>query len=309
MIGRARSSYGALILKRRALRSIAFISIVALLTAASAFGFVYWVRHGSGDRSAALKAWTDGAYDVVYRSAEAKLEEAPLSSFWLIMRGFSAYQLATAQINNQDTLVYIDESIAVLRKATLVGAGRMEARVSYVLGKAYYQKGPQYADQAVANLEAALAAKIDAPDIHEYLGLAYAALHDYEKSVIAFSEALDSDPSDLLLLAIAKSYIELGEKDSARAYLIRCAENSKDTHVIIQAKLLIGRILLEGGDAAGAEKEYLSILEIDTENAETHFALGELYYAAGDAVKARSEWRRTLRIDPAHGPARARLSL
>ncbi len=309
MIGRARSSYGALILRRRALRSIALISIVVLLTAASAFAAVYWVRHGSGERSAALKAWTDGAYDVVYRSAEKQLEEAPLSSFWLMMRGFSAYQLATAQINNQDTVAYIDESIAVLRKAQLVGSGRMEARVRYVLGKAYYQKGPQYADQAAANLEAALAAKIDAPDIHEYLGLAYAALHDYKKSVIAFSQALGPDPSDLLLLAIAKSYIELGEKDSARAYLIRCAENSKDTHVIIQARLLLGRILFEGGDAAGAEKEYLSILDIDAENAETHFALGELYSALGDAVKARAEWRRTLRIDAAHGPARARLSL
>lgn len=309
MIGRARSSYGAIILKRRALRSIVLISVVAVVTAALAFAVVYWVKHGSGERSATLKAWTDGAYDRVYLSSGKQLEETPLSSFWLMMRGFSAYQLATAQINVQDTLSYIDESIIALRKALLVGAGRMDARVRYVLGKAYYQKGPQYADQAAANLEAALAASLEAPDLNEYLGLAYAALHDYRKSVIAFSQALGSDPSDLLLLSIARSYLELGERDSARAYLIRCAENSKDSHVIMQAKLLLGKILSETGDLAGAEKEYLSILEIDGDNAEAHFALGELYSAGGDAVRARAEWRKTLRIDPTHGPARARLSL
>jgi tetratricopeptide (TPR) repeat protein len=285
------------------------ISIVALATAASAFAIVYWLNHGSGERSSALKAWKDGAYDKVYQSSGEQLEKAPLSSFWLLMRGFSSYQLATAQINTQNTLAYIDESIVVLRKALLVGAGRMDARARYVLGKAYYQKGPQYADQAAAYLEAALASSLDAPDIYEYLGLSYAALHDYRKSVVAFSQALGDNPSDLLLLSIARSYLELGEKDSARAYLVHCAEHSKDSHVITQAKLLLGRTLSDSGDAAGAEKEFLSILEIDEENAEAHFALGELYSAGGDAVRARAEWRKTLRIDPAHGPARARLSL
>jgi tetratricopeptide (TPR) repeat protein len=309
MIGRARSSYGALILRRRALRSIALISVVVLVAATLTFAFVFWHKHGSGERSAVLKAWTNGAYEEVYQSSGKQLEEEPLSSFWLMMRGFSSYQLATAQINTQDTLKFIDESIVVLRKALLVGTGRMEARVKYVLGKAYYQKGSEYADEAVSCLEAALAASIDAPDIHEYLGLSYAALHDYQNSVVAFTQALGSNPSDLLLLSIARSYLALGEKDSARAYLVRCAENSKDSFVVAQAKLLLGKALSEDGDVAGAEREFLSILEIDEGNAEAHFALGELYSAAGDAVKARAEWRKTLRIDPAHGPARARLSL
>ena len=309
MIGRARSSYSALILRRRALRSIALISVLAFAAASLTFALLYWRNHGGGERAAALEAWTNGSYAEVYATSGKQLEKEPTSSFWLMMNGFAAYQLATAQINAQDTMRYVDESIVALRKALLIGTGRMEKRVRYVLGKAYYQKGPKYADEAVSNLEAARDAGSDAPDLNEYLGLSYAALHDYRASVVAFSQALGSNPSDLLLLSIARSYLALGENDSARAYLVRCAENSKDSLVVAQAKLLLAQVLLASGDAAAAEKEYLSIIEADDGNAEAHFALGELYAAGGDTVKARAEWRKTLKIDPAHGPARARLSL
>lgn len=310
MIGRLRSGYGTLLMRRRALFSVVGILVVVLLVVASVYAFLkYTDSNIGGDSSAVLKSWNAGNYDDVYALAKKNVQGKPLSSFWLVMQGLSAYQIAVSQINQGDTLKYIDESITALRKALMVGAGAMDAKARYVLGKAYYRKGPQYADQAVEYLEQAIGAKFSSPDIYEHLGLAYASIKDYRASVIAFSKALGDKPTDLLLLAIARSYFELGEHEQAKAYLIRCAETTKDVAVAAQARLLLGMSYRKLSMNAEAEKEYLAVLNQDARNADAYVALGDLYAESGDTVKARAEWRKALRIDPAHGPSRSRLGM
>ena len=216
-------------------------------------------------------------------------------------------------------LAYINNCIWALRKALLFHENTADGRIHYVLGKAYYYKGSGYADLAVNYLEKARSASYRAGDIPEYLGLAYAGIRDYRNSVAAFSMALGDDQSDLhqtdihqsdiLLISIARSYLALGENDSARAYLIRCLDISKDSKTIAAARLLLGGIFLKNGDIAGAETEFLKVIEENGDNAEAHYQLGELYSVTGDNTRARAEWRRVLRIDPAHGPARSRLNV
>jgi tetratricopeptide (TPR) repeat protein len=172
---------------------------------------------------------------------------------------------------------------------------------------------------AVKYLEKARALSYAAQDIPEYLGLAYVALKDYRSSVAAFSLALTPpagesggeafQPSDLFLISIARSYLALDEAETARAYLIRCIESSRDSKNIAAARLLLGGIFGNAGDMAGAEAQYLAVIEETGENAEAHFQLGEIYNAGGDITRARAEWRRTVRIDPTHAPARTRLNM
>jgi len=310
MIGRPRSGYGKNIMRRRA-----FLSVVGILVAFGIVGGAAFLvvvnrdRLFGGDSTVAVASWNAGNYEESYAVSGKNLDLRPLSAFWLVMRGMSAYQIGVAQINHSEALRYVDESIAALRKAMLVGAGKLESKAKYVLGKAYYRKGEEYADLAVEFLEQALAEKYEAPDIHEHLGLAYASLRDYRASVSAFTRALGDSPSDLLLLAIARSYLELGEHDQARAYLIRCAESSPDVAVAAQARLLLGASYRRLGRTADAEREYQAILEKDVRNADAYFALGEIFADSGDTVKARAEWRKALRIDPAHGPSRSRLGM
>jgi tetratricopeptide (TPR) repeat protein len=274
--------------------------------------FARWSNTGGNERKKLRSLWDSGAFEDVYTGSREQLEQKPLDYFLLTSRGFSAYQLALAQINNHDTQIYIDDCIWSLRKAMLFGEGRNNGQLFYVLGKAYYDKGQGYADLAVNYLEKARNAKYEADDIPQYLGLAYAAIRDYRSSVAAFTLTLgtpDRTPSDTLLLSIARSYLALEEDESARAYLVRCVETSKDSRAIAAARLLLGGILVKGGDAAGAEAQYLKALEEGGENADAHFHLGELYDAGGDRVRARAEWRNAVRIDPAHGLARARLNI
>jgi tetratricopeptide (TPR) repeat protein len=261
-----------------------------------------------------------GAYEKAYALSGEGLTQSPLDFFLLTIHGFSAFELAIAQINNRDTLGYIDDCIWSLRKTFLSPESLNDGRIFYILGKAYYYKGPGYADLAVKYLEKARALSYPAGDIPEYLGLAYIAIRDYRGSVAAFSLALKAGenqgngetifaPSDLFLISIARSYLALGENETARAYLIQCIENSRDSKTIVTARLLLGGVYVKLGDLRAAEAQYAAVIEEIDENAEAHFQLGEIYNAGGDIVRARAEWRKTVRLDPSHQPARSRLNM
>ena len=260
------------------------------------------------DRKEIKASFESGDFNSAFSQSRLLLKEKPMDSFLLTIHGFSAYQLAVAQINNFDTLSYIDDCIWSLRKAMLLKENSSDGRIFYVLGKAYYYKGSGYADLAVIYLEKARAVSYMAADIPEYLGLAYAAVKDFRSSVSAFTLALDKEPSDLLLLSIARSYLALSEDELAKAYLIRSLEVSKDSKTIAASRLLLGNILAKEGDIPGAEGELLKVLAENSDNADAHYQLGELYALDGDPTRARAEWRRALRIDPTHGPARSRLN-
>ena len=285
---------------------VLIFAVIALLPVA----YINFKGYYANERRTLREYFESGMFDAAYAQSALMLQEKPLDSYILTVYGFSAYQLAIAQINSFDTISYVNECIWALRKALLPRESSGDGRIFYVLGKAYYYKGSGYADLAVKYLEKAKAISYKAEDIPEYLGLAYAAIGDFRSSVEAFTLALSGgkEASDVLLLSIAKSYLDLGELDSGRAYLIHCLEISRDSKTIAAGRLLLGNTLSKIGDLAGAEAEYLKVLEESGENAEAHFQLGELYALGGDATRARAEWRRALRLDPTHGPARSRLN-
>jgi tetratricopeptide (TPR) repeat protein len=322
---RARSGYGVQVRRRQTIHVITATVAAGLLISSLVIAFIGWRNRTGNERKELTQLWEEGSYEKVFEISGSRLIVKPMDFFLLTLHGFSAYQLAIAQINDYDIQTYTDESIWSLRKALLCKEGPEDPRIHYVLGKAYFSKGSGYADLSVKYLEAAKDGNYPARDLPEYLGLAYAAVHDYRSSVAAFSLALapipasfsgdenaasgQEAPSDLLLLSIARSYLELDESDTAKAYLIRCVETSRDSNNTVSARLLLGSIFGKSGDNSGAETQYLAILDESGENAEAHFQLGEIYAAGGDSTRARAEWRRAVRIDPAHGPARTRLNM
>jgi tetratricopeptide (TPR) repeat protein len=319
------SSFGTHVRKRRPFRIIAAVLVVAALAVGITMFFNDHRKHVRNERQEVRAMWEAADYKKVYDICGEKLEDFPLDTYYLVLSGFSAYQIAMSQINAADTGIYLDNAIWSLRKALLTPQGRDDQAVFYVLGKAYFHKGEFWADMAVRYLEAA--SPINSPDIPEYLGLSYASLKEYRKSVIAFSSLLadnnsseghsvrkngESAISDTLLNAIAKSYVELGEYETANSYLLRTLEISKDSNTVVSARLLLGDILIKQGKNSDAEKQYLAIIDECGENAHARFRLGELYALRGDqtgVAMARAEWRKALRIDPTFVPARERLNL
>jgi tetratricopeptide (TPR) repeat protein len=314
-----RLNYKTHLRRNNIIRLGALAVIAAVLVMGLVLLFTGWRNQPGNERQTLLRLWDEGAYEEVFEVSKTALAAKPLDYFLLTIHGFSAYQIGIAQINNFDTLTYIDECIWSLRKALLsknsaVNNRANNGRVYYVLGKAYYYKGADFADLAVKYLEEAREASYAAGDTPEYLGLSYAAIHDYRSSVAAFTLALDpagggDEVSDRFLLAIASSYTALGEQDMARAYLLRCIETSRDFHAVILARLDLAGILAAQGKSEEAEAQYLIIVNENGENAEARYQLGELYAARGDNTRARAEWRRAVRTDPAHPGARQRLGM
>jgi tetratricopeptide (TPR) repeat protein len=307
-MSRRQAAYGAG-LRRKSLIIKVLVGLV-LLVVLSVLPLTYFglLRGRDGNERRQIRTlFESGAFEGAYSQSKEMLKEKPLDSFLLTMYGFSAYQLAIAQINTSDTLLFVDECIWSLRKTLLSGDNSTDGRIFYVLGKAYYYKGHEYADLAVKYLEKART-MYRADDIPEYLGLAYASIRDYRSSVAAFSDALSEQPSDLLLLSIARSYMALEEDDSAKAYLYRCLEISADSGTSAAAHTLLGNVYAKNGDYPEAENEYLKAIEENGESAEVRYQLGELYALGGDTTRARAEWRRALRVDPTYGPARSRLN-
>jgi tetratricopeptide (TPR) repeat protein len=295
------------------------VVLLALLLLGLPVPFIARIKNRVGnERKELLRLWEAGAFDQAFTVSKAALAIKPLDYFLLTIHGFAAYQMGISQINSFDTAAFIDECVWALRKALLLKNAASDGRVYYVLGKAYSYKGDNYADLAVKYLEKARGLSYEAADIPEYLGLAYAALGDYRSSVEAFSQALrPAAPlelavpselvSDVLLLSIARSYYALEELETARAYLARCVEVSRDSKTVFAARFLLAEIMFKLGDSDGAENQYITILNEAGENAEAHYQLGELYALRGDATKARSEWRQANKVDPAHAKARERL--
>ena len=308
---RSVSRYGRNIYLLKKIRAITAAAVIVLAVVVSIFIIVRINSGISNEKRELLKAWNAGDYELSCQISRNVLNQRPVEYFFLTMNGFSAYQLGISQINNQNTLSYIDESIFSLRKAMLHNASKNDARIYYVLGKAYAYKGAEYSDLAIKYLKIADNMSYDAADIPEYLGLSYAASGDYRSSVAAFSLAFrqNENPSDNLLLSIARSYISLDENAMAMGYLIRCIDSSPDSKSIVLARFLLAEIYKNSGDYDDAEEQYFVILNEGGENAEVRFQLGELYNLKGDTTRARSEWRIAYRQDPAHAGARARLNI
>ncbi|MDR1972505.1 MAG: hypothetical protein LBQ46_11360 [Treponema sp.] len=282
--------------------------------------FIGWNNRLGDEKKFLLAAWESGDYLTVFTQSGEALQDKPMDFFLLTINGFSAYQLGIAQINSSGTLRYIDRCVWSLRKALLAKSPSNLGELYYVLGKAYYHKGPAFADLAVDFLERARSQSFQAADISEFLGLSYARIRDFRSSIASFAQALepaDREPSDLLLISIARSYMDLGEIASsypigeylamAKPYLIRCIETSRDSTTITKGRLLLAEILVKEGNTGEAEKQYQLVLEETGGNAEAFYQLGVLYAARGDTARAWAEWRRALRVDPAHKMARQRL--
>lgn len=294
--------------KKIAIRRILSVLLVILAIAALGISVALTGKISHTDNSRALSLWRDSDYQSVYTLALKNLEKAPLSGFWLTMKGFSAFQLASAQVTAEETETFIDQAIFALRKA-LLDDKLNDPRVYYVLGKAYFLKGEFYADVSINYLEKARQMGYEPLDLAEFLGLSYSRTGDYQKSIEAFTRALGDYPSDLLLLALARNYTALDDTMNSSAYLLRCIDQTKDVDIKNQARIQLGVNYIKDGEWAAAQVVFSAVLSDDEQNAVAHYHMGEVFQGLGDSVKARSEWRKALRIDPSHAPSRERLKL
>lgn len=260
-----------------------------------------------------LAAWDGKDYDGVLALCEEGLKHRPLDPFRLVLSGFASFYRGIGETDGEIRLRYMDAAIFSLRKALTSPAVPFRAQVSYVLGKAYYHKGPYYMDEAVLHLEAAAreaeSKKGEAPpDILEYAAVAYSSLGDHGKSVDSFEKALARSKTDLLLLAAARAYVQHGSAEKAEIAALEALSITEDSLVREKSRFLLGELYLARRDYQMAEEQYNLILETNPESADAHYYLGLIWQEKGDPVRARAAWRKAVSLDPMHTAARQKLA-
>jgi len=261
-----------------------------------------------------ISLWNKSEYEEVYTQSGILLDEKSFNGTALFYRGLSSFYLAVSQTETSAAQSYLDESINNLRIALHTADKNLQPQISYILGKAYFQRNlfssyHYYADLAVSYLEKAVSLGYEAADIPEYLGLSYANLGMTQQSIEAFTNALLVRESDILLLAIAQQYIISSNIETAKQYLFKVAKESSNDILILKSKLLLAQIYFEEQLYSEAAQEYMSILEKDPDYADAYYGLGLIYEKEGDSAKARAEWRNVLKIQVNHQGAINKLGL
>lgn len=253
--------------------------------------------------------WENRQYLAVYEATSSILAKRPLNGTVLALHGFASYYLSIEQTDSSASQDLLQETISSLRNAWYRVSERDKSQISYILGKAYYQRGFYYADLSMKYLDYAAASHILYDDLDEFRGLTAALLGDYEKSNSAFISALAKKPSDLLLFALSKNYIATKEYEKARQYLLETIRITNDDLLVMRCRYELGILFLTESKIDEARIEFESILEKDPNSADAHYGLGVIYESLGDLIKARAEWRKTIKSNPIHVEARNKLNM
>jgi len=299
--------------RRKGRRTAVIAAVAGILVIAVVLGVVFRVdrllfrpreaRHTVAELS---KLWRQGHYDELLAASESMLAREPLNPGALAFRGFAAFQKGVGEGTTEERAPWLDEAVVCLRRARLV-SNQLESEIDYILAKASYHRGRFHYDQTIAFMQSALDRGYERPDSYEYLGMAWAQLGEPEKGLAAFLRALEESPSDILLLTIGQTYLQMKHTGEAIDYLLRALNTTEDKAIERQARFKLGEIYLDQGEVLMAQEQYLALVALDPRSADAHFYLGEVYARLNDAVKARAEWRATFAIDNQHYGARLRL--
>lgn len=258
--------------------------------------------------------WQKEDYRQVYDTSALIVEKNPLNIKAVLFHGYSSFFLALSQTDVTATHAFLDEAINYMRFALIYADRETLPQLYYMLGKAYFQKNifssyHYYSDLVIKYLELAKDRGYVSPDISEFLGLCYSDLGMIDESLTSFTQALMTRESDSLLLAIARQYYKKDQKEISKQYLARVVENSTDDDLVLRSKLLLADILFDDGQYSLAEKEYESVILKDNTIADAYYGLGNIYEKYGDTAKARSEWRKALKVQVNHAGAIKKLGI
>lgn len=266
-----------------------------------AFGFLRY--NEVQERQEMHELWEQGQYGDIIERSRRVLSETPLDDSALVLGGFSHFYDGVNQASDEQRREYLDRSVRLLRKALVLRRTPLEPQVHYVLGKAYYHLGDFYYDLAIEHIEESLDQDYVADDTYEYLGVSYAHLGRYEESVESFETALDRDPSDLLYLTVAETYMKAGRPQEAESYLTEAMNATDEDFLVQRARFMLGEVYIQDDELDEAQEQFELIIESNAQSAEAHYQLGRVYDLKEDTERARYEWRETIRIDPNHAGA------
>lgn len=243
-------------------------------------------------------------FKAVYDITASIISRQPVNNAARTYHGYSGFMLSQYDTDFENSKRYLDEAINNLRIAFMTAKdSQTKNQIAYMLGQSYFRKDQAasynyYADLAVKYLTYAQENKYEADDIPLLLGLSYAALGETDKSIASFTQALLIRETDTLLYNIGKQYFLNNQALTAKQYLMRVMNTSRNEELLENAHVIMGQIYINEGNLEEAKAEFENVLAKNPNSADAHYELGIIYDKLGDSVKARFEWRKCLNIQP-----------
>ncbi|MFV1978639.1 MAG: tetratricopeptide repeat protein, partial [Myxococcota bacterium] len=143
------------------------------------------------------------------------------------------------------------------------------------------------------------------PSINSWFRLAdfYVGRDEFDKALEAFDHSLarSADPPESLLFAYADTLVQAEQFDKARSIVMEFKESAL-------RDLIIGRILLAQGDPAAALVSFEAGILLWPNNPAGRFLAGQAAERIGDFDRAISEYKESMRANPARSTAALELA-
>jgi tetratricopeptide (TPR) repeat protein len=119
---------------------------------------------------------------------------------------------------------------------------------------------------------------------------------DRETSEIAkLTERIAKDPKSKLFVPLAEEYKKIGDIETA-IYVL--AEGLKNNPGYATARSFLGRLLMDKGDLAGAQKEFEDVVKAIPDNLLAQRKLGDLYALQDKASDALAHYKAVVALNP-----------
>lgn len=269
--------------------------------------FYNGVQNDNGPVDELKSLWDDGQYSEVHQEAIAQLSDSPLDRDYLFLVGASSFYIAISQSSEELKQQYLNQSIIHLRKLLSLQNHKYVDQAYYLLGKSYLNKGSFYAELALEAFSNIHESSSVPSDFLEHMAQAHSYLGNYQESIYYLNEIAEISVNDRIFQKLAENSFGAGQYDQAEAFYLRALEITED--VILRKEMLfqLATLYYDLKNYSQAQKVLSQYLEIDYNNRDAHFLLGESYFYLGDISSARLEWHRAERIDPYYRPVLIRL--
>lgn len=261
----------------------------------------------TGSTKEFAELWTEQEHLAIINKAEQILLVDPLAKEALLYGGLANFYQVDLTFDYDEKEALINKTIINLRKAKLLYAdylgwqdgSELYAKIVHILANAYLRKGRYYTDLALFYFNQAVSRGYVDDNSYQHMATLHEGLGEHEKAVEYYKLSIEQKPSAVKWLLLAQVFYNLEEFDQANVTLRKIGNNSEES-VIQRKELLMGRISYSAGDFEQAKEHFNALLELSDNYADSHYYLGLIYEEEGNVIKARSEFRKTLTIDPAH---------
>ena len=171
--------------------------------------------------------------------------------------------------------------------------------INYHLGIAYLGRGLK--DKARERFQTAVSLKDDYSEAHNYIGVIYMDMGQWEKAIASFDKALKNYLYETPVLALYNSgwaYYNLQNYDMAMSRYQQAQRQDGMTNLQPQIEKSIGLIYIKKSDLNQAREHLEKSVQLNPSLYDAHFFLAETYLKLKDTANAKKSFQQVVKLAP-----------